>query len=180
LKHIVEVPYSTANDLPENVRGQVASLLNSRLADAIDLQSQAKQAHWNVKGPHFIALHELFDDIHGAMIGYVDLLAERVAQLGGIAEGAVRTVAARSQLADYPHGIASGADHTSAMGSALAEFGRLMRRAITETDDWDDQASADICTEITRGVDKWLWFVEAHGQSRTRTALTLESTGGAP
>jgi len=90
--------HDTSNDLPEHVRGQVVDLLNQRLADAIDLAAQAKQAHWNVKGPQFIALHKLFDEIHDAVDEYVDLLAERVVQLGGIAEGTLQTVADRSEL----------------------------------------------------------------------------------
>lgn len=173
---MAELPYETSNDLAEGVRGQVIDLLNQRLADAIDLQTQAKQAHWNVKGPHFIALHKLFDEIHGAVEEYVDLLAERVVQLGGIASGTARIVAERSELPEYPHAIGGGAEHVNALASALAEFGASVRRAIDETGGWGDQVSADICTEISRGVDKWLWFVEAHVQSRAKTfALSLES-----
>lgn len=158
------LPYETSNDLPAEVRAQVANLLNERLADAIDLGTQSKQAHWNVKGAQFIALHKLFDEIHAAVDEYVDLLAERVVQLGGIAEGTVRIVAERSQLTDYPHAISDGPDHANALAGALAEFGSRIRRAIDETDDLGDRDSADICTEISRGTDKWLWFVEAHVQ----------------
>lgn len=178
---MAELPYETSNDLPERVRAQVIDLLNQRLADAIDLQTQAKQAHWNVKGPHFIALHKLFDEIYGAVEGYVDLLAERVVQLGGVAAGTARIVAERSELAEYPHAIAGGAEHVNALASALAEFGGPVREAIKEAGDWGDQTSADICTEISRGVDQWLWMVEAHVQSRARTfALSLESDEGLP
>lgn len=178
---MAELPYETSNDLPESVRAQVIDLLNQRLADAIDLQTQTKQAHWNVKGPHFIALHQLFDEIHGAVEDYVDLLAERVVQLGGVAAGTARIVAERSELPEYPHAIAGGAEHVNALASALAEFGGPLRRAIKETGDWGDQNSADICTEISRGVDKWLWFVEAHVQSRAKTfSLSLESDEETP
>jgi starvation-inducible DNA-binding protein len=158
--------FDTSNDLPEKSRAQVADLLNERLADAIDLSSQAKQAHWNVKGPQFIALHKLFDEIHAAAQEYVDLLAERVVQLGGIADGTVRVVAQRSELTDYPRAIADGLEHVNALAGALAEFGAKIRRAIDETADLGDQGSADICTEISRGIDKWLWFVEAHAWAR--------------
>jgi starvation-inducible DNA-binding protein len=157
--------FETANDLPAHARAQVIELLNNRLADAIDLAGQAKQAHWNVKGPQFIALHKLFDEIHEAVTAYVDLIAERVVQLGGIAEGGVRVVAERSELTDYPHAIADGAEHVSALGGALAEFSTRMRRGIDETDDLGDRDSSDICTEVSRGIDKWLWFVEAHVQA---------------
>jgi starvation-inducible DNA-binding protein len=159
------LPFETSNDLPENARAQIVHLLNNRLADAIDLAAQAKQAHWNVKGPQFIALHKLFDEIHEAVTGYVDLIAERVVQLGGIAEGGVRMVAERSELMDYPRAIVDGMEHVDALAGALAAFGTRMRRAIDETADLADSNSADICTEISRGIDKWLWFVEAHAQA---------------
>ena len=162
---MTSITYETGNDLPERTRAQVADLLNERLADGIDLASQAKQAHWNVKGPQFIALHKLFDEIHAAVNEYVDLLAERVVQVGGIAEGTVRVVAERTALTDYPRTIADGAEHASAFAGALAEFGSRIRKAIDETDELGDKGSADICTEISRGIDKWLWFVEAHVQS---------------
>ncbi len=157
--------YATSNDLPESVRQQVVDLLNERLAAAIDLAAQAKQAHWNVKGSQFIALHKLFDEIHDAAEAYADLLAERVVQLGGIAEGTLQSAAQHSDLTGYPRTIADGPEHVNALAGALAEFGTRMRRAIDETDDLDDRGSSDICTEISRGIDKWLWFVEAHVQT---------------
>jgi len=152
----------TKNDLPVEARAQVVRLLNQRLADAIDLQAQCKQAHWNVKGPTFIALHKLFDEINDAVIEYVDLLAERVVQLGGIAEGTVEVVAERSTLVDYPLAGLTGAEHVAALSDALAGFGRAVRVGIEEMNDLKDAGSADILTEISRGIDKWLWFVEAH------------------
>ena len=152
----------TKNDLPAEARLQVARLLNQRLADAIDLQAQCKQAHWNVKGPTFIALHKLFDEINEAVLEYADLLAERVVQLGGIAEGTVEVVAERSTLVDYPLAVLTGAEHVAALSDALAGFGRAVRVGIEEMNDLRDADSADILTEVSRGVDKWLWFVEAH------------------
>lgn len=165
---MASIPYETSNDLPENIRSQIAALLNARLADAVDLASQAKQAHWNVKGAQFIALHKLFDEIHAAVDEYADLLAERVVQVGGIAEGTVRMVATRSELSEYPRQIAEGPEHVEALAGALAEFGSRMRRTIDDADELGDADAADICTEISRGVDKWLWFVEAHVQERAR------------
>jgi len=158
--------YPTRNNLPENSRSQVIALLNRRLADAIDLQTQSKQAHWNVKGPSFIALHKLFDEVYAAVEEYVDLLAERIVQLGGVAEGTARTTAERSELDEYPITIASGEDHVKALSAALSGFGSRIRFAIAEVDELEDADSVDICTEISRGVDKWLWFVEAHGQAK--------------
>jgi starvation-inducible DNA-binding protein len=158
--------FKTRNDLAEPARAQLAALFNRRLADAIDLQAQAKQAHWNVKGADFIALHKLFDDVHAAMDEYVDLIAERIVQLGGVARGTVRESAENSELDEYPMTIASGEDHVKALSAALAAFGKRVRFAISETDELEDSVSADICTEISRGIDKWLWFVEAHVQGR--------------
>jgi len=158
--------YSTKNDLPEAARRQVVTLLNQRLADAIDLQTQSKQAHWNVKGPSFIALHKLFDEIHGDAQEYVDLIAERIVQLGGIAEGTLGIAAERSSLIDYPLGISTGAEHVAALSDALAAFGRTVRIGIEEMSELKDADSTDILTEISRGLDKWLWFVEAHQQER--------------
>src|SRR5437773_7547755 len=114
--------YPTRNDLPESARIKLVELLNNRLADAIDLQTQAKQAHWNVKGPQFIALHKLFDEIDEAVEEYVDLLAERVVQLGGIAEGTARIAAERSELPEYPPTISTGEEHVWAVSNALASF----------------------------------------------------------
>ena len=156
--------YPTKNSLPEATRLEVAGLLNQRLADSIDLQTQCKQAHWNVKGPTFIALHKLFDEINEDVEEYVDLIAERIVQLGGIAEGTVGVVAERSTLIDYPLTLSTGAEHVAALSDALAAFGRAARMGIEEMNDLEDADSADILTEISRGVDKWLWFVEAHQQ----------------
>lgn len=158
--------YSTRNSLPAAARAQLVQLLNRRLADGIDLQSQCKQAHWNVKGPNFIALHKLFDEVHAAVAEYVDLLAERVVQLGGVADGTVGGVAERSELDEYPVGIGTGEEHVRCLGTALAAFGARMRFTIQEADELEDADSADICTEISRGTDKWLWFVEAQIQTK--------------
>jgi starvation-inducible DNA-binding protein len=156
--------YATKNDLPEAARLEAVGLLNQRLADCIDLQTQCKQAHWNVKGPAFIALHKLFDEINEDVEAYVDLLAERIVQLGGIAEGTVGVVKNRSTLTDYPLTLSTGAQHVAALSDALAAFGRTARVGIEEMNELEDAAGADILTEISRGVDKWLWFVEAHQQ----------------
>jgi starvation-inducible DNA-binding protein len=157
--------YETENDLPISRRSELNTLLNQRLADAVDLQMQMKQAHWNVKGPHFIGLHELFDKIDEAMEAYVDLIAERIAQLGGIAEGTVRVAAARSRLEEYPLNIADGRAHIEAVSRALSTFGHEARDSIEQADELGDADTSDIFTEISRGIDKWLWFVEAHAQA---------------
>jgi starvation-inducible DNA-binding protein len=156
----------TKNDLPEPTRVEAIGLLNARLADCIDLQLQSKQAHWNVKGPTFIALHKLFDDVNAGVAEYSDLIAERIVQLGGVAEGTAGVVAGRSTLIDYPLTLSTGAEHVAALSDALSEFGRVVRVGIEEMNELEDAGSADILTEISRGIDKWLWFVEAHQQGR--------------
>ena len=157
--------YETENDLPKTARVELNALINQRLADAIDLQLQLKQAHWNVKGPHFIGLHALFDKIAEEIEDYVDMIAERIVQLGGIAQGTARVAAARSRLEEYPLAIADGMAHVEAVARALSTFGREARLTIDEADTLEDADTADLFTEISRGIDKWLWFVEAHSQA---------------
>jgi len=169
--------YQTKNDLPEETRTAVIEMLNNRLADAIDLKTQVKQAHWNVKGEDFIALHELFDQVAENADEYVDLIAERVMQLGGTAEGTARMAAGRSSLDEYPLEITSGRSHVEALSSALARFGAEARGAIDEAAGFGDQVTSDIFTEISRGVDKYLWFVEAHLQGAE--AGVRAASGGA-
>ena len=157
--------HKTKNDLSEKVRTQVASLLQERLSDAIDLVTHAKQAHWNIKGPSFIALHELFDKVYENAGEHADLLAERILQLGGTAEGTARVVARQSQLPEYPLTISTGREHVEALSRSLAYFGAAIRQAIDRADEIGDKDTADIFTEISRAVDKDLWFVEAHAQA---------------
>ena len=154
--------HPTKNDLPQALRTEVVGLLNQRLAECIDLATQCKQAHWNVKGPSFIALHKLFDEVNEDVLEYADLIAERIVQLGGTAEGTVAVVSERSTLVDYPLALSGGREHVAALSDALAGFGRAVRVGIDEMNDLKDAGSADILTEISRGIDKWLWFVEAH------------------
>jgi len=157
--------FKTKNDLPEATRVKAVELLNARLADSIDLQTQTKQAHWNVKGPNFIALHELFDKINDEVEDYVDDIAERAVQLGGVAEGTARMAAKRSALTEYPANAADGRSHVEALSSALATFGKAARKAIGAANELGDLDTADLFTEVSRGIDKWLWFVEAHLQA---------------
>ncbi len=158
--------YETLNDLSSSIRERMIELLNARLADAIDLRTQLKVAHWNVKGPEFIALHKLFDEIVEDADEYVDLIAERAVQLGGVADGTARQVAERSSLDEYAATSGGGGEeHVHAVADALAAFGRSAREAIEIAADAKDQDTSDIFTEISRGTDKWLWMVEAHRQT---------------
>ncbi len=158
-------PFKTANDLPVNRRKELNLLLNRSLADVVDLQLQMKQAHWNVKGPSFIGLHELFDKVEGDVKGYADMIAERVVQLGGIAEGTARIAASRSRLPEYPLDIAEGMAHVGAVARALSLFGQAVRHGTDEATALNDADTADLFVEVSRGIDKWLWFVEAHLQA---------------
>ena len=158
--------YKTRIDLSEKTRRNVIVVLNDRLADAIDLQSQVKQAHWNVKGPNFIALHELFDKISDVVLEQIDDLAERVTSLGGTAEGTVAVAAKRSKLKNYPLSITSGRDHLFYLSTQLAVYGKSVRLAIEESDKLGDAGSADLFTGISRAIDKYLWFLEAHLQDK--------------
>jgi starvation-inducible DNA-binding protein len=157
--------FETRNDLAAGIRTKAVKLLNARLADAIDLGTQVKHAHWNVKGPNFIALHELFDKINEEVEDYVDDIAERAVQLGGVAEGTARMVVKRSSLSEYPAKAVDGRSHVEALSSALAAFGKAARKGIDEANEMGDLDTADLFTEVSRGIDKWLWFVEAHLQA---------------
>jgi starvation-inducible DNA-binding protein len=158
--------YKTKIDLSEKVRRNIIVILNDRLANAIDLQSQVKQAHWNVKGPHFIALHELFDKISDVVFEQIDEIAERVTSLGGTAEGTVAVAAKRSKLKNYPLSITAGKDHLFYLSTQIAAFGKSVRAAIADTDELGDADTADLFTGISRDLDKYLWFLEAHLQER--------------
>lgn len=153
---------ATRNDLPSNVRASMIALLNARLADALDLKLAVKQAHWNVKGQGFIALHELFDAVAGRVEDHGDELAERAVQLGGIAAGTTQVVAKETTLAPYPADITDQTKHVAEVSDRLAAFGKAIRAAIDEADEAGDKDTADLFTGISRAVDKDLWFVEAH------------------
>ncbi len=137
-------------------------LVNQLLASAIDCKLSAKQAHWNVRGENFIALHELFDKASREIDEYADLLAERVAQLGGGAQGTLSAVAGQTSLSPYPAGIQSGRDHAKALSDAIGALANSNRQAIETVTGAGDMVTADILTEITRGLDKLHWFVSAH------------------
>jgi starvation-inducible DNA-binding protein len=154
--------YDTRNNLPANTRTKVIELLNARLADAIDLGTQTKHAHWNVKGPNFIALHELFDEVAEHVEDQIDTIAERVTALGGRAHGTLATVARATSLKPYPDDISEGLAHVDALSAVLADFGAKVRAGIDAADQLGDADTADLFTGISRETDKDLWFLEAH------------------
>jgi starvation-inducible DNA-binding protein len=156
--------YTTRIDLPVKLRSKLHKLLNERLADALDLESASKQAHWNVKGANFIALHGLFDQLHQRIEQHVDDIAERITALGGTAHGTVQAVARASSLAAYPLDISDGVAHLAALSERLAEFGKKIRAAIELSDRLGDADTADLFTGVSRDSDKYLWLLEAHLQ----------------
>ena len=158
--------HDTRIDLPARTRAKVIEPLNARLAEAIDLGAQAKHAHWNVKGPNFIALHELFDKVAEAVEEHIDELAERITALGGTAHGTIATAARASSLPPYPAQVSEGLQHVDALATALAHFGKKIRKGIEEAGKQGDADTSDLYTGISRDVDKYLWFLEAHLQSK--------------
>ncbi len=166
--------HSTKNDITLPKRKQLIEKLNQLLADAIDLNLQVKQAHWNVKGANFIALHELFDTISTEVVLGYDMIAERVVQLGGQALGTARVAAAESRLKEYPLDASDESEHVEALSAALASFNKNARKAIDETDDLGDAVTADMLTGIVRGLDKQIWFVESHAE-RIASAIALRA-----
>ena len=154
--------HKTHNDLPVKVRETVCSGLNLLLADAADLSMQAKQAHWALRGPHFIALHKLFDDVYGHAGEWADSIAERIAALGGQPKGTLQSAAANTRLDAYPADLVADLEHVARFSQSLGKFGSGVRAAIDEFARVGDAGSADLVTEISREVDKDLWFVEAH------------------
>ena len=154
--------HPTKNDLAGKTRQAMVDVLNQHLADVLDLGLQAKQAHWNVKGPHFITLHELFDKLAEEIGEFSDDIAERTVALGGVALGTSQAIARKSRLDVYPTDLVAGESHVEAMATALGQFGKSVRAAIDISARLGDADTADLFTGISRGVDKMLWLVEAH------------------
>jgi starvation-inducible DNA-binding protein len=156
--------FATRIDIPEGARDEVIGLLNVRLADAFDLHSQLKQAHWNVKGTDFIQLHELYDTLAADVIAHVDTIAERATALGGLALGTARMAASASSLDEYPLDAVGGPETLEVIADRLAAFGASLRANIDTASELGDMDTADLFTEVSRAIDKHLWFVEAHLQ----------------
>ncbi len=156
--------FKTSIDIPAGTRAEIIDLCNQQLADTADLKSQVKQAHWNVKGPEFIALHKLYDELAAEAEAYVDEIAERVTQLGGYAMGTARMAAENSRLPEFPTDATASMDTVQALVERYAAYAATTRSAIDEAEKSGDIATSDMFTEISRGIDKALWFLEAHLQ----------------
>lgn len=156
--------HATKNDLNANAKKTAIELLNARVADGIDLALLTKQAHWNLKGPQFIAVHEMLDGFRGQIDGHVDTMAERVVQLGGTALGTTQVVADASTLDPYPTDIYAIKDHLAALIARYSKVANTLRRNIDGASEAGDADTADIFTAASRDLDKALWFLEAHVQ----------------
>ncbi|MFZ2487794.1 MAG: DNA starvation/stationary phase protection protein Dps [Anaerolineae bacterium] len=157
--------FKTSIDLATKTRTAVVALLNQQLADTSDLYTQTKQAHWNVKGPQFIALHELFDELAGELLDHIDTMAERITALGGYAMGTVRMAAATSRLPEYPTDVFGGMETVGVLVERYAALAKSTREAIDAADQASDADTADLFTGVSRFLDKSLWFLEAHLQA---------------
>lgn len=156
--------HKTVNDLPSNAKKVAIELLNANVASTIDLALATKQAHWNLKGPQFIAVHEMLDELRSGLDEHVDTMAERVVQLGGTALGTTQTVGKASALAAYPTDIYKVKDHLEALIERYGAVANAVRHAIDESSEAGDASTADIFTAASRTLDKSLWFLEAHLQ----------------
>jgi starvation-inducible DNA-binding protein len=154
--------YPTSIGVPEHNRQAIIALLNARLADSTDLRTQLKWAHWNVKGMYFIQLHELFDSVASHLEEQTDMIAERAAALGGVANGTVREAAAKSGLKEADLSASDGASMLKFLVHNVAHHANAVRTAIQESDDLGDATTADLFTQLSRELDKDLWFLEAH------------------
>lgn len=157
--------FKTHIDINEGARDHLVEMLDRDLACTFDLMSQVKQAHWNVKGKQFYPLHLLFDEIAGELLGFVDDLAERITSLGGYAHGTTRMAAEHSCLPEYPTGIVDGPEHVAALVERFGVYAGRLRTAIGESEHSGDPTTSDLYIEISRAVDKRLWFLEAHLQA---------------
>ncbi len=162
--------FQTHIDLAADARQHMIDLLNLRLAATLDLYTQTKQAHWNVKGTDFFQLHELFDQLAAHVFEFIDTIAERATALGGYAAGTARMAAQSSDLPEYPREAVDGRQHLDALIDRFSRYTAENRKALDAAQNDDDQATADLFTEIARAVDKDLWFLEAHLQSATHKA----------
>lgn len=157
--------HPTKHDLSTNTRQAIVELLQTQLVEAIDLGLQTKQAHWTVKGPNFIALHELFDQLYGTVTEHVDTIAERIAILGGTPKGTAQAVVGSSTLSAYPLDINTGSDHVEALSTAYATYAKRVRQGMVDAGEIGDEDTVDLLTGLSRDIDKSLWFIEAHAQA---------------
>ncbi len=153
---------NTRNDVPSNAKQASVNILQGCLVDSVDLYNATRQAHWNVKGPHFGSLHTLFEGFYNALHTSSDDLAERIVQLGGTANGTTQVLANQTRLPAYPTDLYAGMDHVRALADRYAQVAKTLREGIDQTDEAGDADTADLLTEQSRAIDKMLWMLEAH------------------
>lgn len=169
--------YPSRIDFSNEKRSEIVGIINGTLATTLDLKTQVKQAHWNVKGMDFYQLHQLFDEIAGELEEYIDMFAERITALGGLAMGTARVAASDSILPEYPYQIINGKDHVMALAERFAIYAKLVRAGIDKTEQLEDADTADLYTEVSRTIDKRLWFLEAHLQPEEINSSNGEAMG---
>ena len=157
--------HKTMNPISENIRGSMVELLQTHLATAVDITYQTKQAHWNVKGMNFIAVHELFDDLHEETEEYVDTIAERLTAIGGQAHGTVQAASENSLLDPYPLDLVKSEDHLKRLTESYAKWSAAIAEGIEEASEAGDPLTEDLLTAIGRGLDKGIYFMESHFQA---------------
>ena len=161
--------HKTNNDVKNNAKAVAMEVLQARMVDSIDLALVTKQAHWNLKGPQFIGVHLMLDGFRKEQDEWSDMMAERITQLGGTARGTVQEVGRETSLPPYPTDIYAVADHIKALIERYAACANAIRKNIDDTDEAGDPGTADLLTEVSRGIDKQLWFLEAHTQEPSGT-----------
>ncbi|MBZ0294695.1 MAG: DNA starvation/stationary phase protection protein Dps [Anaerolineae bacterium] len=158
----MQADHTTRTDAANETGDAMMTLLNQHLADTFDLYSEVKQAHWNVKGMHFMQLHLLFDDLAQTLLEYVDSIAERLTALGGVAMGTTRMVAAQSQLPEFPSDIVRDQAVVELLVQRYESYGSTIHEAINMAAGYDDAESADLFTQIAATIAKQRWFLAAH------------------
>lgn len=155
-------PFPSHVDVLEEDRVKLIHCLNQSLATSLDLYSQVKQAHWNIKGPQFFARHELFDKLATRVLEWADEFAERAATLGGYAKGTLRLGAASSEIEEYDLDAIDGAQHVRALVERYATFTERLRVRVKEAHDAQDAATEDLFVEVLRAAELDMWFLESH------------------
>lgn len=153
--------YKSPSPLPESARAEIAATLNARLADGLDLHSQIKVAHWNVKGPHFAALHPLFETFAVGLAIHNDAIAERAVTLGGTAHGTVRHVARHSGLADYPQETVRGIEHVGLLADRIESYLTGLRDSRDVVERLRDPDTVELLTVVIAEFEKHAWFLRA-------------------
>lgn len=157
--------YKSPSQLPEEARVTISDVLNARLSDGLDLHSQIKVAHWNIKGPNFAALHPLFETFAVALANYNDEIAERAVTLGGRAYGTVRHAAKTSKLSEYPQETTRDLEHVKLLADRFEKYLEGARDSRTTAEKLGDADTVDLFTRLVQEFEKHAWFLRASLES---------------